>query len=580
VPTIFKTFKEIFLKVFIFLKRLKKMEQKLKNIIKNAFISAFPDKAAELSNIDALVEIEEPKFEIHGDFSSNIAMKTASICRTAPLKIAESVKNNIKNDDNLIEKIEIVKPGFINFFINPTKWHSLLKNIYNEKEKFGSSDFGSDKKVQIEFVSANPTGPLHIGHGRGAAVGDSLSRVFLFCGFDVEKEYYINDSGRQINTLGLSVFLRYKELFGEKTTFPDDCYQGEYIIDIAKELKDKKGKELIEIDEKEAVSFCAKYSADKILNEIKEDLKDFKIDFDVWFSEKSLYNTKKVEAALNHFIEKKIVYKKDGAFWFKTSDFGDEKDRVVVRQNGDTTYFASDMAYHHNKFERGFEKVIDIWGADHHGYIPRMKAFIKASDLKDSSFDVILIQLVNLLRDGKPASMSTRGGEFVTLRQLIDEVGADAARFIFLNRHYESQLDFDIELAKKKSNDNPVYYVQYVHARIAGIVEKAKEKGIKINKLWNDHIKLQLKEPEDVALIKNLSHFPKVVENSAKLLEPHKIAFYLMELAGSFHAYYNKHRILTDDLALTNARIYLAGAVKIVIKTGLNLLGVSAPNRM
>ncbi len=545
------------------------MEQRLKNIIKKAFIEAFPDKVLDLENI---IEIEEPKLDVHGDFSANIAMKTASVCKLSPLKIAESIIKNIKTSDSPIEKIELAKPGFINFFIKKSAWYDILKSVYEKSEKFGASNFGNGEKIQVEFVSANPTGPLHVGHGRGAAVGDSLSRILSFCGFDTEKEYYINDSGRQIKTLGLSVFLRYKELSGEKAAFPEDCYQGEYIIDIAKELFNSK--------EKISIDFCAKYAADNILNGIKKDLKDFNIDFDVWFSESSLYEADKVNAVLNYFMEKGLIYKKDDAFWFKTSELGDEKDRVVIRQNGDTTYFASDIAYHHNKFERGFKKVIDIWGADHHGYIPRMKSFIKASGYEEECFDVILIQLVNLLREGKQISMSTRGGEFVTLKELVEEVGADAARFIFLSRHYESSLDFDIELAKKKSSDNPVYYVQYVHARISSILEKAEEKGISSRLLWDGKAVSHLNEPEDITLIKYISRFPNVVKEAAKNLEPHIITFYLMEISSVFHSYYNKHKILTEDEVLTKARISLLGAVKIIIKTGLGLLGVSAPNKM
>jgi arginyl-tRNA synthetase len=419
-----------------------------------------------------------------------------------------------------------------------------------------------------------------VGHGRGAVVGDAVASILSFCGYDVYKEYYINDSGRQIYTLGRSVLYRCKQLSGNPVVFPEECYQGDYVYDLAKEILKEKGGWLLTAEEEPSVVLCAEYAADKILAIIREDLDALGIAFDRWFSEKSLYASGKVEGLIDYFREKNLIYQKDGALWFKTTDFGDEKDRVVVKENGETTYFASDIAYHKDKFDRGFEKIIDVWGADHHGYIPRIRACIQASGKDEKQFVVILTQLVNLLRAGQPVAMGKRSGQFVTLREVIDEVGRDAARFIFLTRHYDSPLDFDLEIAKQQTNDNPVYYVQYVHARISSIIKKAKaEWGIEEINATKEFTAL-IREPEEIQIIKLLARYPETVKMSAEFFEPHRIAFYLMELAGAFHAYSNKHRVLTDDPALTAGRMYLIVAVRKVIRNGLTLLRVSAPESM
>ena len=531
--------------------------------------AAFPDP-----------EIGEPKLEAHGDFSSNIALTMASAQKTAPRKIAEILVRHLNDTEHILAKTEIAGPGFINFFINPAAWHPVVREIHKKDRNYGTSDIGAGKKIQVEFVSSNPTGPLHVGHGRGAAVGDSLANILSFCGYDVQREYYINDSGRQIGTLGRSVFLRYRESFGESLQFPEDCYQGEYIRGIAAKVRDDKGDSLLKQDEAESLSYCARFAATHILAGMRGDLETFGVFFDRWYSEQSLYDSGKVDAVIQDFRSRGIIYEKDGALWFKTSDYGDEKDRVVVRANGQTTYFASDIAYHKEKFERGFDRVIDVWGADHHGYIPRMTAAVEASGNKREQFKVILVYMVNLLRQGQPVAMSTRAGEFVTLLEVVNEVGADAARFIFLTRHYESPLDFDLELAKKKSNDNPVYYVQYVHARISSIMAK----GINMSEALNDadisEGLAMIKEPEEMQLIRLLSRYPETVEYSAELMEPHRITYYLMTLASAFHAYYNRHKVLSDDPVLTAGRLYLVLAVQKVIWNGLNLLGVSAPEKM
>ncbi len=553
----------------------------MKNRIKNSVITALKKayEAGDLpSNDFPEINIEEPKNDTQGDFSSNIAMVMAKTQKMAPRKIAEAVTKNF--DDTSVEKVEIAGPGFINFYLKSTSWQYILDEVYAKDEKFGSSEMGKGTKIQVEFVSANPTGPLHVGHGRGAAVGDSTARILSFAGYDVQKEYYINDSGRQINTLGISVFSRYKELAGKETEFPEDCYKGDYIIDLAKTVLEEKGQTLLEMDEQEAVTHCAKFAADNILKGIADDLGAFGVTFDNWYSEQTLYDSGKVDTAIEKLREEKIVYEQDGASWFRTTDYGDEKDRVIVRSNGQTTYFASDIAYHKDKFDRGFNRIIDVWGADHHGYINRINAAIEASGTTKDNFDVILIQLVTLLRDGKPIAMTTRGGIFETLKDVIDEVGSDAARFIFLSRSYESNLDFDLELAKKKTNDNPVYYVQYCHARISSIIRKAaEEKGIASIEQTEAGI-ARLVEPEDIAILKALARYAETIETAAAKLEPHKITYYLTNLASLFHSYFNKHKVLTDDTDLTKGRLYLIGAVKLVIKNGLSLLGVSAPDKM
>ena len=554
------------------------MKQKLKNIIKKA--ARVAHEKGDLPSADIPeAEVDEPKAAAHGDFSTNIAMVMASTQKMAPRKIADIIIAHLPDAQSIIEKTEIAGPGFINFFIKPSAWHPVLQEIHQADTGYGATDLGKGQKFQVEFVSSNPTGPLHVGHGRGAAVGDAVANILAFCGYDVQREYYINDSGRQIQTLGRSVLLRYQELFGRRVKFPDECYQGGYIIDLAAEIKSQQGDALLSRSEHDAVMQCARFAAGKILNGMRKDLRLFGVEFDCWFSEQSLYDSGRVDQVIDGFRKKGIIYEKEGALWFKTSDFGDEKDRVVVKKNGETTYFASDIAYHQDKYDRGFERVVDVWGADHHGYIPRMKAAIEASGHRRDQFDVILVQLVNLLRGGEPVAMSTRAGEFETLRDVINEVGRDAARFIFLTRHYESALDFDLEVAKQQTNDNPVYYVQYVHARIASIVRKANAQGIR-EILWDDEAAARLEAPEEIDLIKVLARYPDMLAGSAKYMEPHRVTYYLMELASAFHTYYNKHRVLADDALLRCGRLLLVLAVQKVIRNGLTLLGVSAPNRM
>ena len=559
------------------------MKHKIRKIVLNAAQKAFENGLLPSDHVPEM-EIEEPRNPSHGDFSTNFAMVSAAIQKMPPRKIAESLASSIEalgEAANFIEKVEIAGPGFINFFLSNKAWHPVVDQILEQDKRYGASDMGGNEKVQVEFVSANPTGPLHVGHGRGAAVGDSIGNILCFAGFDVQKEYYINDSGRQIRTLGTSVWLRLLEKTGKEIEFPDDCYQGNYIKDLAGEILEKEGNDFIQMDEKEAIDACAKFAAKKILVSIKEDLSSFGVTFDHWFSEQSLYDSGRVQKTIEDFKSKDLIYKEDGALWFRTQDFGDEKNRVVVRNNGLATYFASDIAYHMEKYERGFDRVIDVWGADHHGYIKRIDASVVASGRKSKQFEVILVQLVNLLRGGKPFQMSKRAGDFVTLKDIVDEVGKDAARFIFLSRSYDSGLDFDLELAKQKNSDNPVYYVQYVHARITGILLKAKQENIIQDIDFNKGENLNLLDAvEEINLIKILDTFKANVEKSAQTLHPHVIFTYLMSLASAFHGYYNRHKVITDNRELTLARLSLVLGVKKVIRNGLTLLGVNAPERM
>jgi len=571
------------------------MKVTIKKIVLNAAQKAFENGALPSDQIPEM-EIEEPRHQSHGDFSTNFAMVSAAIQKMPPRKIAESLVSVIEalcevpdgisgeiSDETagLIEKVEIAGPGFITFFLSNKAWHPVVDQNLEQDKVYGASDMGKKKKVQVEFVSANPTGPLHVGHGRGAAVGDSVGNILSFAGFDVQKAYYINDSGRQIRTLGTSVWLRLLQKAGKNIEFPDDCYKGDYIKDLAAEIYEKEGDTLFRKTEDDALLVCAKFAAKKILKGIRQDLSDFGVTFDQWFSEQSLYDAGRIQKAIEDFKSKDLMYEEDGALWFRTQDFGDEKNRVVVRNNGLTTYFASDIAYHMEKYERGFEKVIDVWGADHHGYIKRIDASIVASGRKSEQFEVILVQLVNLLRHGKPVQMSTRAGEFVTLKDIVDEVGKDAARFMFLSRSYDSGLEFDLELAKQKNSDNPVYYVQYVHARITGILLKAKQENIIQDIDFNKGEYLNvLNAVEEINLMKILNAFKENVEKSATTLHPHVIFTYLMSLASAFHSYYNKHKVISNDSELTQARLSLVLAVKKVIRNGLTLLGVFAPERM
>jgi len=554
------------------------MKNKITKIIENALnVSRQKGQLPDFQLPSA--EVEPTANAQHGDYAANAAMILASQVKQNPRKIAQIIQENIADPENIIEKTQIAGPGFINFFIRDDVWHDALKNIEDENEQYGRIELGQAKKVQVEFVSANPTGPLHIGHARGAVVGDVIANLLTTAGYQISKEYYINDAGNQMNNLGKSVLLRYRELSGEKIEFPDTCYRGDYIKEIARDILSREGDQYLRGDEQKTIGYFTQLAGNSILEEIKTDLKDFGVIFDEYFSERELYKDNGVSNLLNELQKQGFIYSDGETLWFKTTAFGDEKDRVVIRQNGDPTYFAADIAYHQNKFSRGFEMVIDIWGADHHGYMPRMWAGIQALGYEKDSLKIILVQLVNLLRGGVPVAMSTRAGEFVTLREVLDEVGKDAARYNFLMRRSDSHLDFDLELAKKQSNENPVYYVQYAYARICSIIRMAQERGIAVP-VYADIDPSRLGEPEEKTLMKILVRYPEMLYGAARSLEPHRLTFYLNELAGIFHSYYNKNKVISDDPGLTRARIFLVKIIKIVLQNALKILGVSAPEKM
>lgn len=537
-------------------------------------------------DIDPIVEI--PRENGFGDYSTNIAFILAPKIRKNPLDIGKILAKHIDNIDSggLLEKTDVAGRGFINFYIKDAIWRSDLKNLFEKGIEAFIPDLGKGRKVLIEFVSANPTGPLHIGHGRGAVVGDVLANILKTVKYNVLREYYVNDAGRQILTLGASTYLRLKELTGEKTDFPDEFYKGEYVKDIASMIIDK-GITIPERKE-DAIKFLSEFSSNIVLDGIKKDLHDFGVVFDSFFKESELYRSGMVDNIIETLKSIGIAYEKDGALWFKTSLFENDEDRVLIKSDGEKTYFASDIAYHKNKLERGYDILIDIWGSDHHGYIPRLKASIKALGENEDRLKLILIQFVTLLKDGKPIGMSTRSGQFTTLKEVLDEVGRDAARFFFLTRKSDAHLEFDLDLAKKRSNENPVYYVQYANARIESIFRNAREQGI-----WINDIKTRVEDTDDmnvkvdlltlkeeIELIKGIIHFYDVIEGSARSLEPHRLTFYLIDLVGRFHGYYNKTRILTDDSGLTSARLVLLYVLQGIIKYGLDILGVSAPDKM
>ena len=554
------------------------MKQIIRELIDQALGACRQDGLLRVSEQPAYV-IEAPRNKDHGDFAANIAMLLAPQEKKSPREIAQIIAGKIEGKSAVVSRVEIAGPGFINFHLSPGAWYAGFQELEVQGDRFGSSGIGKGEKVQVEFVSANPTGPLHVGHGRGAALGDALAAILAFAGYDVQREYYINNVGIQMQNLGRSVYLRYLELLKKEIVFPDGLYRGDYIIDIAKEVILKYGKRFTEMPEAEALSFLTEFSSSLILNGIKDDLEQFGVQFDNWFSEKVLFERGDVQSSIDELKAKDLAYEHDGALWFRTTSFGDEKDRVIIKEDGNTTYFASDIAYHREKFSRGFKQVIDIWGADHHGYVPRIRGVLTALGIPEDAFTVILVQMVNLLRGGKPVAMSTRSGEFVTLREVIQEVGKDAARFIFLTRRSDAQLDFDLEVAKKQSDENPVYYVQYGHARICSIIAYAQEKNVSLP-VFQDIDPELLSSPEEQEIIKKLAQFPEVVSGSAQSCEPHRIAIYLMELVGQFHSYYAKYRVITEELAMSTARLYLINGIRCVLKNGLALLGVTAPEKM
>lgn len=555
--------------------------------------------------------IERARDTQYGDFACNVAMVLAKIARTKPRDLAEKLMAAMPASE-LVEKVEIAGPGFINFYLGSGAYNELVPQVLEQGYNFGRSNLGEGKRVQVEFVSANPTGPLHVGHGRGAAYGAVVSDLLTAVGFDVHREYYVNDAGRQMDILAASVWLRYLELCDEELVFPSNGYKGDYVWDIAATLHREHG-EVYKHTTEEVFSdipadepaggdkelhidaliqrskqllgdnryrFVFELAINTILDDIRDDLALFGVKYDEWYSERSLTESGAVNKTIERLRDSGHVYEKEGALWFRSTEFGDEKDRVVVRENGQSTYFASDIAYHMDKLERGFERVIDVWGADHHGYVPRVKAAMEAVGDDPSRLDVLLVQFANLYRGGKKVQMSTRSGSFVTLRELRKEVGTDAARFFYVMRKCEQHLDFDLDLAKSQSSDNPVYYVQYAHARVCSVLKQAADKGINVEITDGaTHLDL-LTEEHEQALLRTISRYPELVETSALNEEPHQLTHYLRELANDFHTYYNAHPFLVEDDSLRDARIKLILAVRQVLKNGLNLIGVSAPEKM
>lgn len=553
------------------------IKKKIEGILKDAIERC---KQNEVFPPDVEVEpaIEVPREEEHGDYSSNVAFLLAKKVRKRPEEIARNLIENMRADD-LCDRVELASKGFINFYVRSHVYGSVLRQIFEQGTTVLLPDVGKGERVLIEFVSANPTGPLHIGHGRGAAVGDVLARMLEITGYSVVKEYYVNDAGRQIETLGKSVYLRWKQLQGEGVEYPTDLYQGDYVKEIAQLLLSEKAI-VIPDNQEQAISFMARFASNLVMDGIKNDLENFGVYFDNYYRESLLYDSGLVDHIIGMLKERDCLYEEDGALWFRMKDMGDEKDRVIVRSNGEKTYFASDMAYHWEKYDRGFQTLIDIWGSDHHGYIPRMKASLEALGKRGEGLKPILIQFVTLLKDGKPVGMSTRSGEFTTLREVVDEVGRDVARFFFLMRKSDAHLEFDLDLAKKTSNENPVYYVQYAHARICSIFENAREKGFTAPEQPLLSEITVLDTPEELQLIKLLAALPDTVDDSAQNFEPHRLTNYLSELAGCFHSFYNKNRVISEDAPLTRARLYLLKRTAQTLKNALTLLGISAPERM
>jgi len=555
------------------------------------------------------IVVERSRGGDHGDFACTVALSLAKVARTNPRQLATAIVDNLANSE-AVEKFEIAGPGFINFFLAPAAFQALVPEILCRPNEYGRTNSGAGKKVQVEFVSANPTGPLHIGHGRGAAYGDTVASLLSATGHDVQREYYVNDAGRQMDILATSIWLRYLQLEGVALRFPDNGYQGDYIADMARDLRNTHGgalvRDLVSLEgelppdasqggdkEKHIDGLIAQakqllgselygtiywHAREFQVEDIRADLAAFGVRFDNWYSEASLKQGP-IDVAAATLAAAGLTYSKDGAIWFKSAEFGDEKDRVIFRENGEPTYFASDIAYHKEKFERGFEHIIDVWGADHHGYVARVKGALQAVGKDAECFDVLLVQFANLYRGGEKVQMSTRSGQFVTLKELREEVGVDAARFFYVMRRCEQHLDFDLDLAKSRSNDNPVYYIQYAHARICSVLSQAAERGMAFDETTTIATHL-LSESHELDLLKTISRYPEVIESSAAAYEPHQLAFYLRELANDLHGYYNAHQFLVDDSALRQARLGLIKATGVVLRTGLGLLGVSAPQSM
>ncbi|USK38897.1 arginine--tRNA ligase [Cytobacillus firmus] len=552
---------------------VEQVQGKLKQEIKDAVVKA--GLAAEEQIPDVILEI--PKEKSHGDYSTNMAMQLARVAKKAPRVIAEELIASFDSSKASIEKIEIAGPGFINFYMNNAYLTDLIPAVLEAGDQYGETTVGNNQKIQVEFVSANPTGDLHLGHARGAAVGDSLCNILDKAGYDVSREYYINDAGNQINNLALSVEARYFQALGLDKEMPADGYHGEDIIGIGKKLADEHGDKYVNADEKERFDFFREYGLKYEMAKLKQDLEDFRVPFDVWYSETSLYHNGKIDTALQALKDNGHIYEEEGATWFRSTTFGDDKDRVLIKNDGSYTYLTPDIAYHKDKLERGFEKLINIWGADHHGYIPRMKAAIQALGYDRDALEVEIIQLVHLYKNGEKMKMSKRTGKAVTMRDLVEEVGLDATRYFFAMRSADTHLDFDLDLAVSQSNENPVYYAQYAHARISSILRQGEEQGMSAEAADYSLISAE----KEIDVLKKIGEFPQAVGEAAQKRMPHRITNYIYELASSFHSFYNAEKVLdAENPERTKARLALIKAVQTTLKNSLKLIGVSAPEKM
>ncbi len=547
-------------------------------------LKLFIDKAASAWSSEKGVELPQPfDYDVvvsrdtdHGDFAANVAFRLAKAAKQKPADVAKDLIPHIQKAaaGSSVEKLEVAGAGFINFYLSKSSRGQILHEIQKQDKSWGRTEMGKGKKVLLEFVSANPTGPLTIAHGRQAAVGDALARILRASGHDVQAEYYLNDAGRQMNLLGASLLARYKEAHGQPLELPEDGYKGLYMMDLAKKLKEEKGDSLLKEAQDKAADFCRLYASREIMSGIIEDMSAIGVKFDSYFNESSLYGSNEVRDALEALKKNGYLFEQDGALWFRSTDFGDDKDRVVQKSTGEYTYLAPDIAYHKKKFERGFQRLINFWGPDHHGYIPRMRAACQALGYNADQMDVRIVQLTTLYRKGEPVRMSTRAGEFVTLHELVQEVGADATRCFFVMRKIESHLDFDLDLAKEKSQENPVYYLQYGHARIASLLKFAGRPVVK------DANVARLTEDEEKDLIKRIGEYPVMIQKASEILEPYRLADYLRDLAAAFHKFYAKCRVVTEDAELTDARLLLADCARMTLRNGLELLGISQPESM
>lgn len=554
----------------------------MKRAVEKALRDALAAIGADAPNSAAPIEIQIPKDETHGDLSSPIAMALARELRKSPRAIAEDIAAHInERASDTFTRVEVAGPGFLNFTFTPDFLHKGALGILNNGEEHFSSDVGAGIRVQVEFVSANPTGPLHVGHGRGAALGCALSNLLEAAGYTVVREYYVNDAGQQVLNLAQSVLHYYYKRFDIDYKLPDDGYRGEYVKDIADAFFEKYGDsyETISSSRTEAIICAEEFALEQMIALIKKDLEAFNVHFDNWQSERALHTSGAVQHAIDFLTDKGLIYEEGGAKWFRSEDFGDDKNRVVIKADGNHTYFASDIAYHLKKVESGFTEVIDIWGADHHGYVPRMEAVMDALGPGRKHLKVLLVQMVSLLRGGEPVQMSKRTGNFVTLEEVMEEVGADTTKFIFLTRRHDSQLSFDLEVAKAESSENPVFYIQYANARISSIFRKAAEEGVSTDGLEKADLS-PLTDNDELRLIRKLLSYRMTLEGAALAREPHRLTFYLQELAGIFHPFYKHHRVLTEDAELTTARLALCEAVRMVIRHALGVLGISSPDRM